>query len=309
MRKLIFVCSLVLLAITACKPSVPNEYLQPDELEDILYDYHLAQSMTRQGKNDSMYYRRYVSFVSILQKHQVTEAEFDSSLVYYYSHMDYLYKVYERVSERVEEENKRLGISTEPTSTYAQYKAEGDTANIWPYATNIILKPVSPYNRMDFELKVDTTFKKGDTFLFNFMADFIYQSGTKDAVLYIAMTYENDSVSTFSSHTSVSGFSQLRMVTDTLSSIKSIKGFIYLDKGTDDSNTLKLFVASHIQLIRFHSTPNALGTNADNGENAPSIFGSTSAPEPTPSGPLQITVDSSRTKKGRPIKMKDVTFR
>ena len=315
MRKLIVVCTfLLLLLFSACKPSVPREYIQPDEMEDILYDYHLVQAMARQGRGDSMYYRRYYNFLAVLQKHQVTEAEFDSSLVYYYSHMDYLYKVYEHVEEHVENETKRLGISTAPVSSFDRYKAEGDTANIWNYATSAILKPVAPYNRMDFDLQVDTTFKKGDAFQFNFVADFVYQSGSKDATLYIAVTYDNDSVASFSTHTSVSGFSQLRVPGDTAHHIRKIAGFLYLDRGSDDSNTLKLMLVSHIQLIRFHAGANAEATLPQ--QNEPVDNNIVNTPEETgpsqlspPTSPLRIQVDSSKLKKGKPLKMKDVRFR
>ena len=33
-----------LLFLSACKPKVPKEYIQPDEMEDLLYDYYVAQT-------------------------------------------------------------------------------------------------------------------------------------------------------------------------------------------------------------------------------------------------------------------------
>ena len=29
-----------LIFVAACTPSVPEQYIQPDDMEDILYDYH-----------------------------------------------------------------------------------------------------------------------------------------------------------------------------------------------------------------------------------------------------------------------------
>ena len=46
-----------------------------------------------------------------------------------------------------------------------------------------MLVPSVPYNRFDFEVKADTSFRKGDTYLLSFDTNFIYQSGSKDAVL------------------------------------------------------------------------------------------------------------------------------
>ena len=47
---------LFLVLLTACSPKVPSEYIQPDDMEDILYDYHVAQAMAienRQGGFDT----------------------------------------------------------------------------------------------------------------------------------------------------------------------------------------------------------------------------------------------------------------
>ena len=37
----------LLLAVVGCKPTVPSDYLSPSEMEDILYDYHLAVAMAQ----------------------------------------------------------------------------------------------------------------------------------------------------------------------------------------------------------------------------------------------------------------------
>ena len=37
----------LLLMVIGCKPTVPSEYIQPDDMEDILYDYHLAEAMAK----------------------------------------------------------------------------------------------------------------------------------------------------------------------------------------------------------------------------------------------------------------------
>ena len=67
----------------------------PDELADILYDYHLAIAMARQDPNTTNAdVTRQKYYYTVLSEHGVTEAMFDSSLVYYYSHVDQLKKIY-----------------------------------------------------------------------------------------------------------------------------------------------------------------------------------------------------------------------
>ena len=49
----------VFLLIVACTPTVPKEYIQPGEMEDILYDYHVAQAMSKtKGGSDYDYNRQ-----------------------------------------------------------------------------------------------------------------------------------------------------------------------------------------------------------------------------------------------------------
>ena len=79
--------------LTGCKPGIPGRYLQPDEMADILYDYHVAEGIVQTDYNspDSIAMRAYR--VSILQNHGVTEADFDSSMVYYTRHTRELQQV------------------------------------------------------------------------------------------------------------------------------------------------------------------------------------------------------------------------
>lgn len=251
----------IALLMISCKPTIPDEYIQPGEMEDILYDYHISQAMANQLPNQTkVAYDKSMYYHAVLKKYNVTEAEFDSSLVYYYTHADRMFEIYKNLSKRMGDEAVSLGASVGDINKYSQFKADGDTANIWHHATSVVLMPVAPYNRLDFTIEPDSTFKRGDMFMLNFMTDFIYQSGTKDATVYMAVSYDNDSISTNVIHISTSGMSQLRIDGNTENDIKGIRGFIYLDKGNDVSTTLKLMFIDQIQLIRFHKQKNANGT-------------------------------------------------
>lgn len=260
MRNLLHTCSsyiamllLSALVAVACTPSVPSDVIQPDEMEDILYDYYISQAMAGQALNQKdASYDRYVYFSAVLQKHGVTEADFDSSLVYYYSNAKRLHGIYSSLSERIGNEAMGLGASVSEFNKYSSLSESGDTANIWQDATSLLLTPYAPSNKFTFSIKADSTYKVGDSFLVNFMSDFIYQAGTKDAVVYVAVRYDNDSVSTHVTHIGVSGVSRLRIPANDESKVSNIDGFVYLNRGSDDSRTLKLLFISQMQFVRFH---------------------------------------------------------
>lgn len=304
--------SISILLLAGCKPTVPGDVIQPDEMADILYDYHLAEAMARRiPSGEQRDFKQSAYFVDVLKKHDVTKAELDSSLVYYYSNVDRLVKIYSQVGERIEEEGKASGADYEGVGNDYQYaSASGDTTNIWQQATYAVLFADAPYNHLDFELKGDTATKAGDSYILNFMTDFMFQSGTKDAVVYVTETFDNDSIVTFTQHIGMTGFSMVRMPGINGLKMKSIRGFFYLTRGTDDSNTLKLLFINQLQLIRIRqpkddgSTPQNGGVPTNQAAPPRAEGQSTPAsPSPNETGPQQQLPAGRR---GEPLHMSDV---
>ena len=242
---------LMLMMAVGCKPKVPSEYVQPGELEDMLYEYHVAEAMARNGNPPDENYKQTEYFQAVLEKHHVTEAVFDSSLVYYYSHAERLKEIYLSVHERLVNDAKKLGASVGDINRYSQFNETGDTANIWRDETAMLLIPRPTKNRFDFVVKADSTFMLGDSFMFQFMTEHIWQSGSKDAVVCIKTIYERDSVIQSVNHVSISGISQLRVPSNNTLKIKELRGFIYMPQGDDDMDARRLMFISQIQLIRF----------------------------------------------------------
>lgn len=251
-----------ILILMACKPSVPKEYIQPGDMEDILYDFHVSQAMAKENRDQNMDFLKTEYFAAVLKKHGVTEAEFDSSLVYYYSHLKRLQGIYQNVNERLSDEAKMLGSTVGEIGQYSRYSATGDTASIWKGQTDIMLMPCPSMNRYDFTVEVDTSFHKGDSFSFQFMTEYLWQSGYKDAVVCVVTKYEGDSIIQTANHVSVSGLSQIRIPANRERKLKEMRGFIYLaNGGADDVNYRRMMFISQVQLIRFHNKEQANETN------------------------------------------------
>lgn len=251
LRRSIYIIGVVFLV--GCKPGVPEEFIQPDDMEDILYDYFVSQGMATvpdktQGPED---YRRDLYFNAVLKKHGITRAEFDSSMVYYYTRADQFVKVYKRVQDRLSEEALNLGASEGEVERYTTLTQNGDTANVWEGDRSMLLVPYAPYSHVQFSQKADTSYHKGDSFMMTFKSDFLYQSGSKDGLLYLALKYDNDSVASSVVRFSVSGNSQLRFNACD-NRVKEISGYFYLGEGYEKSPDLKLLFLTNIQLVRFH---------------------------------------------------------
>lgn len=235
-----------------CKPSTPSQYIQPDEIVDILVDYHLSRAMAQsQPDYDEQNYCRALYWNAAMQKHGITQEKFDSSMVYYYSQANVFSNIYKKVYDRLNDEYTLLGISEGEIGRYSALKADGDTANIWPGHISHFMMPMPPYNRLDFSIACDTSFYEGDSFLMQFTSDFVYQTGTKDALLYVAVVCSD---TTIVRHTRFyySGLTQLRIDSPAKVTPKTIKGYFYLGKGHEASTTLRMLFVNNIQLIRFH---------------------------------------------------------
>ena len=238
----------------ACKPGTPSEFIQPDDMEDILVDYHLARAMAEQdgGPYEETNYRQALYIEAVLQKYGYTKSEFDSSLVYYYKRADRFVDIYEHVAERLEEQALLLGATEGEIGKYASLNANGDTANIWSDRTSLAMMPLPPYNRWDFKVAVDSIFKMGDSFLMQFVSDYMYQDGVREGVLYVSVSYDNDTIISSNIRFSGGGINQLRIPEFNDHQIESIKGFFYLGDGSHRTTTTRLLFLSNIQFIRFH---------------------------------------------------------
>lgn len=242
-----------LLFFSGCKPSLPDDVLSKGSMEDILYDYHLAQTMAERKTSPAINERVYED--AVLRKHEVSQAQFDSSLVYYMRHTGELYEIYENIVERYKKEAEALGASESDLNKYSTLSATGDTANIWLGDRSFMLLPKAPFNHKSFSFRTDSSFHKGDKLLLNFDASFVYQDGTRDATVVMAMRFGNDSVATTTTQLTNSNHFRLTLADETHLGIKEVRGYFILNKSQGEdvsSTTLQLMFINNIQLIRIH---------------------------------------------------------
>ena len=259
LRRRHIVFGFLLVLLSACTPKVPGEYIQPDDMEDILYDYFVSQGIAKEEDMENtsrvMDYRRKLYFEAVLKKYNLTQEEFDSSLVYYYTRSDRFVKIWKNVQERLGEAAMEYGASAGEVETYTTSTLTGDTANIWNGVISQLLIPYAPHNRLQYHLQADTAFRKGDSFMLAWNSNFLYESGSKDAVAYMAVKYKNDIIVSTVTHFSVDGRTQIR-IDGCDEPVKEISGFIYLGKGYDPTSTMRMLIVTDIQLIRFHKQKN-----------------------------------------------------
>ncbi len=305
----------LLFCVSSCKPSLPSGVLSKGKMTDILYDYHLALAMAHMDDNgdkgQSLAYRE-----AVLRKHDVTSAEFDSSMVYYMRHTELLEDVYKDLTDRYSNEITAMGGSAKEGGEFANLSATGDTANVWNLATSMVFMPVQPFNSTSFDIKVDSTFHKGDRLMLDFDAQFIYQDGMRNGVAMLAVQFGNDSIAQRTIMIQSTQHYSVELSDADSLGIKSVKGYFMLMNGDDGTGvssqtTLKLMFLEHIKLIRMHpqkpvaapagSSPSASSDSLRKDSASSASSSSSSSGEK----PGEQTFEMSSQKPVHPIRMPD----
>lgn len=235
--------------MVGCGKEIPRDIIQPSEMENVLYDYHLGISMSNNLSYSDNYqkeaYRNY-----IFDKHRITAAEFDSSMVWYTRHTEELAAIYKNLGERFRKEKKHVESLIAVREKKPAVSQPGDTVDVW-YDRKLYWLAKGPLtNRVTFEIPADSNFKAKDAFLWS--ADYIFLSdhpGQK-AVMGFNVQFENDSVAGSVREITASGAQSLYIKPDSAFAIKSLNGFIYYTEA-DSANALGLIV-NKITLMRYH---------------------------------------------------------
>ena len=281
-KRTLFFVFLLTTIMLACTKDIPH--LTEGQMEDILYDYHLAQAMAAVDNNvqDSVYLR------SMLKKHEVTQEEFDSSMIYYLRHTEEIQKIYKNVTERLNETALSVG-GLEGISTNVEYSENGDTANIWRMNRFAYLTNYQPYTKLNFTLKADTSFHASDMFAWYMDAQFMYQDGYRNATAVLYIRYANDSIQSEQRNFSTDGRKSFIITSDPELKIKTVSGFVILGRSENESRTtMKMLFLSNIRLLKLHVKPDtAIGKDTENSENPPS-----SLPQKAPSSePVELKIE------------------
>lgn len=272
------VCVGIVMALTAlsgCKPTVPSTFLSEDEMEDILYDYHLAEAMARVQGGD--YSHTLVTYrTAVLRKYGVSQEKFDTSMVYYMRHTEQLLAIYKHISERMESRAHELGSNVGSLAEMGNIRAHGDTTDIWKGESSVALIPDQPYNLRSFTLRADSSFRQGDSFTLTLTSNFIFQDGSRDGVVSLAVVYANDSVASRVQHVSSAMPVTVSISNDDSLKVREVRGFFLLAPNTQTgstSTTLHLMTLSHIHLYRIRAqrrvappSPSSSGPAAPGGD-------------------------------------------
>lgn len=187
-----------LLLLVGCRVERPKEILSPSQMEEVLYDFHLAQVMGS-DLNGEEAYKRSLYLEYVYEKHHITGAQLDSSLVWYARYPKNLATIYDRLAKRADAEMEMVRQKQIDAESRGPKPVEGDSADVW-YDRRLVMLASSPLsNRASYVIPTDTNFHLCDTLVWTFDIRFfprnrVWEDTFEELTLLLADSLATDSL-------------------------------------------------------------------------------------------------------------------
>lgn len=247
---------------SSCGKQIPSEVIPPAQMENILYDYHLSLGISTQ-LNTTEEYKKQAYKNYIFKKHHITEAQFDSSMVWYTRNSYELSNIYQKLDKRFNTEKTKLNAMLQERDISIATQA-GDTIDLWNFYPVYWLKDTPLSNKVSFSLKADSNYWAKDAFLWK--ADVTFLTEGK-VTMGFDIRFKNDSVVGKTCTFTQSGPHSVYVQSDSLFDIKDVNGFIQVYK--DSIHQQPNVIISNVSLTKYHRTEEALDTTTQPEETTP----------------------------------------
>ncbi len=151
----------------------PEIVLDEERMTDVLVDVHRAEGLlelqqqqgTGMGSDYDVYQREVIA--AVLQKHGVSRAQYDTSLMWYAEHLKLLTRIYGHVDERLNEEHEMWGLHVTEAKDFG-VSMMGDSVDLWTLRPHLVLDPRKYSDILFWEIPSDSNFIAGDTLRWRF---------------------------------------------------------------------------------------------------------------------------------------------
>ena len=262
MNGLLRLCILSVSALLLmCCSSRPEGVLGQSAMVDLMADMHKAEAVIDMNSaafnNDSL---KKAMRQSVLMKHGVSQAQFDTTLVWYGHHAKQYDEMYEDVLKRLEEESQELSnvkgpVLREGMAQVKRYPSAGDSADVWSKRRVwVISNSGVEDNAIMFDFKTQSDNKKGDRYNLSFK---FTNSSNNELEVFLGADYADGSMSYIYRVSGIEGINRYVLQGDSTKEVRRVFGYIKASpRGSD-----VCFIDS-LQLLRTRFSPSQYVTFA-----------------------------------------------
>lgn len=247
MKYSLFTYIMILICCTASCSRVPKGILTEKQMRSVLYDMQMAEAMIETERSA---YRtnedRLRVYNAVFAKHNITQAEYDSSLIWYGKNMDLYVQIYKLVLGDVNKNIEALG-DTKPDPLSGDF-ANTDSIDIWVYDKAFAFAPTKVFDALKFDISPEKPYTKGSSYVLSFDVWGITQ-GQKHTPKARIRTFQADTVITANIDLAADGYHEATIITKDSKPVNRICGYIMMNDA--DASYRRIYI-NNIRLMKYN---------------------------------------------------------
>ena len=158
---------LIIICLSVSCSRVPKDVISEKKMRKVLYDMQMAEAMV------SVEFEQYRTtdakqklYDAVFDKYGITQAQYDSSLIWYGENMDLYMSIYNLVLKDIQKNIDLLGdVRQDPLSGEASAK---DTLDIWIQNNSFVFTHGASFAQLDFNIKPQIPYSQGSIYKLSF---------------------------------------------------------------------------------------------------------------------------------------------
>ena len=215
--------SFILFLFLAACSRAPKGIISEKKMQKLLTDMHLADAIISSDyysfQNDE---DKKALYQSVFEKHRVTEAVYDSSLVWYGKNLDVYMQVYNMALTDVKKKIEDIEATIKPETVV---NANEDMVDIWSIGKYHALYPTSLSNSLIFNFKPEEDYSSGSIFVLNLQVMGL-TSGMQSPIEVHLRAEQNDTTIVVKNSITSDGYHEMILRTLAIQRVKRVYGYI-----------------------------------------------------------------------------------
>ena len=238
MKKLSLSIVVVIAAFLWGCGSQPEGVIAQGDMVDLMADMHKAEAVidmnSAQFNNDSL---KKTMRQSVLMKHGVTQAQFDTTMVWYGHHAKKYGEMYDEVIDKLDEEGRELSnikgpIMREGMTQVKRYPSAGDSADVWSKRRVwIVSNEGTSDNTIFFDFKTQSDNQNGDRYHLSFK---FTNSNNNRLEVFVGADYYDGTLSYIYRESGTEGVNRYVLQGDSTKKVRRVFGYIKADPDDGD---------------------------------------------------------------------------
>lgn len=221
MRRLLPYIALGALTVSVACNRVPSDVIQPDEMAELMADVRVADAVINVNRADwANRASREALKAAIFERHGVTQAQFDSSLVWYGHNIGVYQDVTDRTIEILDKRLHEVGAQ----AAQAAMSVSGDSVDVWSGPVVYAFGEHTPSEFVTFGFEADQNMNPGDVYIWR--ARIVLPP--REAEWSMTAEYEDGAVEVVqgSLSTAVPGRQELSFFSDSMRTVRYMSGWL-----------------------------------------------------------------------------------